>query len=78
MKTTNSSEIMGHDEIVKALDGFDFGPTGSWKIESDGGLYVRREENADWRYLGAVDDGHWSTGEIVREWFEANAARLAG
>ena len=34
---------------------FSFGETGSAKIER-GGIYARREENSDWRFLSALTD----------------------
>lgn len=48
---TNST--LGEAQVFAWLD--ELGETGSAKVEN-GGLYTRREENADWMHRGPVTD----------------------
>ncbi len=49
--TTN--QYLTGEEIQDAVG--ELGETGNWKVENDG-FYTQREENAGWRYIGAVSD----------------------
>jgi hypothetical protein len=40
------------DDIEAQLD--QIGDTGNAKTASDGGIYVQREENSDWQYVGCA------------------------
>ncbi len=44
---------MTEEQIQNALDEY-VGETGNAKIE-DGGLYVQREENSSWGFVGTVE-----------------------
>lgn len=48
-----NNETLNQDQIIDSLN--ELGETGSAKI-SNAGLYVRREENADWQFCGAVEN----------------------
>ena len=55
-----ASEIQ--DELIKSV-----GETGNAKVKS-GGLYVQREENADWQFIGSVEDADEAKA-AVRDYF---------
>jgi hypothetical protein len=42
------------DDVTTLLDNYHPGTTGAAWVEKGGSLYARREENADYRYLGDV------------------------
>lgn len=48
-----NAEYLTLDEIETALS--DIGETGTYKVVGED-LLIQREQNADWRYCGAVKD----------------------
>lgn len=50
MARNNMTASQIQDELIDSV-----GETGNAKVKS-GGLYIQREENCDWQFVGSVED----------------------